>query len=146
MYKRQSYTGGQGRLFCTLKGYEPCHKQEEVLAELAYDSEADVENPTGSVFCAHGAGFNVSWDKVEEYAHLESAKQKQEAQEAAVRMPGQSFSKLRLDEKELEEIFARTYGPVKRERNAFQKTVRRASFDSAQAKTCLLYTSTDSWA
>lgn len=136
-YQREviSYTGGQGRLFCTLKGYEPCHNQEEVLAELAYDSEADVENPTGSVFCAHGAGFNVSWDKVEEYAHLESAKQKQEAQEAAVRMPGQSFSKLRLDEKELEEIFARTYGPVKRERNAFQKTVRRASFDSAQAKT-----------
>ena len=61
-YQREviSYTGGQGRLFCTLKGYEPCHNQEEVLAELAYDSEADVENPTGSVFCAHGAGFNVS--------------------------------------------------------------------------------------
>ena len=71
-----SYTGGQGRLFCTLKGYEPCHNQEEVLEELAYDPEADVENPTGSVFCAHGAGFNVSWDKVEEYAYLESAKQK----------------------------------------------------------------------
>lgn len=65
------YSRGRGRLSCVLKGYEPCHNTEEVLKELDYDSERDPDNPTGSVFCAHGAGFIVPWDKVEEYMHLE---------------------------------------------------------------------------
>ena len=67
-----SYSKVHGRLSCTLKGYEPCHNPEEVMAEIGYDPEADVVNPTGSVFCAHGAGFQVSWDQVQEYAHVES--------------------------------------------------------------------------
>ena len=67
-----SYTRGMGRLFCTLKGYFPCHNQEEVVQAFCYDPEADLENPTGSVFCAHGAGFVVNWDQVEEYMHVES--------------------------------------------------------------------------
>ncbi|WP_341878132.1 translation factor GTPase family protein [Defluviitalea saccharophila] len=67
-----SYTKGFGRLFCTLKGYEPCHNAEEVIGQIGYDSEADVENPTGSIFCSHGAGFYVRWDEVKEYMHLES--------------------------------------------------------------------------
>lgn len=67
-----SYTKGFGRLFCTLKGYEPCHNPEEVIGQIGYNSEADVENPTGSIFCSHGAGFYVSWDEVKDYMHLES--------------------------------------------------------------------------
>lgn len=124
-YQREviSYTRGTGRLFCSLKGYEPCHNTEEVLAEMNYNSENDLENPTGSVFCSHGAGFHVSWDKVDEYAHIDTgwAKAEKKTTEEA---PRTSFSQIRLDEQELEEIFTRTYGPIKRERNGFQKTSR----------------------
>lgn len=67
-----AYTKGFGRLFCNLKGYEPCHNQEEVIESIGYDSERDVENPTGSIFCAQGAGFFVEWDRVKEYMHVES--------------------------------------------------------------------------
>jgi len=67
-----AYTKGFGRLFCILKGYEPCHNAQEVIERIGYDSERDVENPTGSIFCAQGAGFFVSWDKVKEYMHVES--------------------------------------------------------------------------
>lgn len=66
------YTKGEGRLFCRLKGYEPCHNAEEVIKMIGYDSEKDIENPTSSVFCARGAGFIVPWDKVKEYMHIES--------------------------------------------------------------------------
>lgn len=65
-----TYTKGKGRLSLRLKGYLPCHNQEEVLEALDYDSERDQDNPTGSVFCAHGAGYVVPWDKVGEYAHI----------------------------------------------------------------------------
>lgn len=68
-----AYTKGCGRLFCTVKGYSPCHNADEIIEEMGYDSEKDTENPTGSVFCAHGAGFTVSWDKVKEYMHVESS-------------------------------------------------------------------------
>ncbi len=67
-----AYTKGLGRLSCVLKGYEPCHNTEEVMAEVGYEPEADTENPASSVFCAHGAGFIVPWDRVPEYAHMES--------------------------------------------------------------------------
>ena len=67
-----AYTKGQGRIFCTLKGYEPCHNTEEVVEITGYDSERDVDNPTSSVFCANGAGFLVSWDQVKSYMHVES--------------------------------------------------------------------------
>ena len=71
-YQREvwAYTKGRGRITLTLKGYEPCHNAEEVIEEIGYDSERDVDNPTGSVFCAHGAGFLVKWDEVPEYMHI----------------------------------------------------------------------------
>ena len=73
-YQKQvvSYTSGRGRLFCSLKGYAPCRNQDEVVAAYGYDSERDLDNPTGSVFCAHGAGFIVPWYQVEEYMHLQT--------------------------------------------------------------------------
>ena len=73
-YQREvnAYTRGRGRLALTLKGYEPCHNAEEVILERGYDPERDLENPASSVFCAHGAGFVVEWDRVPEYAHGDS--------------------------------------------------------------------------
>lgn len=69
--KLLSYTGGKGRLSLSLKGYEPCHNAAEVIDRIGYEAEHDLENPCGSVFCAHGAGVLVEWDRVEEYMHLE---------------------------------------------------------------------------
>ena len=69
--KMLSYSGGKGRLFTRLKGYEPCHNAEEVIERTGYEAEHDTDNPCGSVFCAHGAGFVVEWDRVEAYMHLE---------------------------------------------------------------------------
>lgn len=66
-----AYSRGMGRLFCTLKGYEPCHNPEAVIRESGYNSETDPDNPTGSVFCSHGAGFVVPWDQVKNHMHLE---------------------------------------------------------------------------
>ena len=68
-----SYSRGRGKLFCTLQGYAVCHNTEEVMAAAGYDPEADLENPPSSVFCAHGAGFVVPWDQVEDYMHLEGS-------------------------------------------------------------------------
>ncbi|ABX42192.1 translation factor GTPase family protein [Lachnoclostridium phytofermentans] len=67
-----SYTKGLGKLFCSLKGYLPCHNTLEVMESIGYDSERDLGNPTGSVFCAHGAGFLVDWNEVKDYMHVES--------------------------------------------------------------------------
>ncbi|MDW2800708.1 translation factor GTPase family protein [Clostridium boliviensis] len=66
-----AYSKGMGRLFCTLKGYEPCHNPEFVIRESGYDSESDLDNPAGSVFCSHGAGFVVPWDQVKKHMHVE---------------------------------------------------------------------------
>ena len=84
-YQRElaAYTRGCGRLFCTLKGYAPCHNQEEVVRQTGYDPLADGDNPCGSVFCAHGAGFNVSWNQVKDHMHLESSLPKVTGPEAA---------------------------------------------------------------
>jgi small GTP-binding protein len=115
-----SYTSGRGRLSCTLKGYYPCHNQEEVVEAVGYDPEADFENPTGSVFCAHGAGFVVNWDRVEEYMHVESGWNAPAGQETKPEKPvtaknwKEENEKYLATEKELEEIFERTYGPIRK--------------------------------
>ena len=67
-----AYTKGLGKLFCSLRGYGPCHNPEEVVEKIGYDPERDFDNPSGSVFCAHGAGFVVPWEEVKNYMHLES--------------------------------------------------------------------------
>ena len=120
-YSREliSYTRGKGRMFCESAGYEHCHNEEEVLAQIAYDSEADLENPTGSVFCSHGAGFNVKWNEVEQYMHLHPETGLEEPAEEIVEEPakkqgnGKETEGAVLD-KELEEIFERAFGPIKR--------------------------------
>ena len=102
-----SYTQGRGRLQIALNGYAPCHNQEQVVAEAAYDPEADLENTPDSVFCAHGAGFTVKWHDVKNYMHLESGLKEEKAPEIISR-------NFRIDDKELEAIMEREFGPVKR--------------------------------
>lgn len=113
-----AYTKGLGSLSCTLKGYEPCHNAGEVIETVRYDPEADTDNPTGSVFCVHGAGFNVTWDEVPNYMHIESCLKKQEKQIVKESVPAVSSGYIPsggfAEDKELEQIFERTYGPVKR--------------------------------
>lgn len=122
-----AYTKGKGSLTCIFDGYDKCHNEEEVIEKIAYDSESDVNNPTGSMFCAHGAGFYVPWEEVRNYMHLECAldKKKNDFENVAVRT---QTKKENLDyyagEKELEEIFARTYGaPKEKPKNTYKKTV-----------------------
>ena len=124
------YTKGMGRLLCTVDGYEPCHNASEVIREIGYDSEADTENPTGSVFCAHGAGFFVPWDQVPQYMHLPSCmKAHKEPETKTQPFPKEPVSDGWVDDQELEEIFARTYGPIKRERNRFNYS-RTRNYDN----------------
>ena len=109
-----AYTGGRGRISLTLKGYDLCHNQEEVVAARGYDSELDLANPTGSVFCAHGAGFVVDWDEVEEYMHMErTLDQTGEEGLAEVILPKRRHSSIELTQEELDAIYVRTPDPVK---------------------------------
>lgn len=102
-----SYTQGKGRLLIALHGYAPCHNAENVIAQRGYDPEADTENTPDSVFCSHGAGVNVKWDKVSKYMHLESCLRPQKEQQVIRR-------NLHMDDQELEAIMEREFGPVKR--------------------------------
>lgn len=163
------YSRGQGKLTCIFCGYEPCHNAEEIIEEKNYDPERDTENPTGSVFCAHGAGFLVPWTQVTEYMHIESQLKRfrksdersideisitesglrkgslnaapetgqsgnriprsAAADGAAKREPafvkdrGAYVSLSKEEEKELEEIFIRTYGRIERKTPVGSKTV-----------------------
>ena len=147
-----SYTHGTGKLFCSLKGYAPCKNQDEVVQNIGYDPEADLENPTGSVFCAHGAGFVVPWDQVEAYMHLQSGVDMDELDSeswyedvGSAQNPGTavdnanisgnisgkngkfSYSGSYEEEEELQAIFERTFGPMKRDRTVFQKKTVHSS-------------------
>ena len=76
-----AYSKGMGRLFTTLNGYDICRNAEEIIEEAGYDPDHDLENPCGSVFCSHWAGYNVSWDEVPEHMHLESVLAKETEEE-----------------------------------------------------------------
>ena len=102
-----AYTQGLGRIQLTLHGYAPCHNTDAVVAETGYDPEADLANTPDSVFCAHGAGFTVKWNQVKDYMHLESGLKEEKAPEIITR-------NVRLDDKELEKIMEREFGPIRR--------------------------------
>ncbi len=139
-YSREvtAYTRGHGRLTCTLKGYEPCHNAEEVIAGCGYDPEADTANPTGSVFCAHGAGFVVPWYEVRDYAHVEdgwkpddgsgtytanAVNNENEIGGIAVPLKNASYrsSEQYITQEEIEEIFRQTYRKKPEELSLFKK-------------------------
>ena len=104
-----SYTGGRGRLSLEPAGYGPCHNPDAVIAAADYDPEADLENTPDSVFCAHGGGFPVKWNRVAEYMHLPGCLEKPRDEEAPARRRC-----IRLDDAELEAIMTREFGPVRR--------------------------------
>jgi len=115
-----AFTRGRSHLSCTLHGYLPCHNQGEVVAAVGYDPERDTEHPADSVFCTHGAGYNVRWDQVPALAHVSSgislAPPREELPESAAAAPARSaaYTGSMEQNKELQAIFERTYGPVKR--------------------------------
>lgn len=112
------YTHGKGKLMCALKGYEPCHNTDEVIADIGYDCDADTDNPCDSVFCSHGAGYNVKWNEIKSHMHLPSALSTPKSNYVPS-ISKTEFSKCKdkdnlfaLD-KELMQIFEQTYGPIK---------------------------------
>lgn len=114
-----AYTRGRGRLSCWPRGYEVCREQQAVVGAIAYDPDADLENSADSVFCGHGAGFVVPWYEVEEHMHLESslrpAPKVTEKEPAPVTaMPSGGYRGTLEEDKELQAIYERTYGAVKR--------------------------------
>lgn len=135
-----SYTKGKGRLFCTLKGYFPCHNTEEVIEKTGYDSEHDLENPTGSVFCAHGAGFVVKWDEVEQYMHLESVYREKKGSESQPESAVQSIAARRAqtvlslspeEEAELERMVADSMRKREQAKKKFSYEKVETEIDSA---------------
>ncbi len=134
-----AYTRGRGRLSCALRGYEPCANQEEIVSQLGYDPERDIDNPPDSVFCSHGAGVTVKWDQVRDHMHVDSGLRLGEeapAPEPASPAGGQrSYQGGSLEQdKELLAVFERTYGKVEREDFAFQpqKKPARTSLDEGK--------------
>ncbi|MCI8646908.1 MAG: GTP-binding protein [Firmicutes bacterium] len=110
-----SYTKGRGRLSCRVCGYEACHNQEEVLQQIGYDPDQDTEHTADSVFCSHGAGYNVKWNEVDSYLHVScSYKLKEETNDVTeIRENGGrsgSYRGSEAEDAELARIFERTYG------------------------------------
>ena len=124
MVEVASYTGGLGRLSLELAGYDVCHNSDEIIKKYAYEPERDLDNTPDSVFCAHGAGFQVKWNEVKNYMHLESCFSKK----------GNCTVKHRhisIDEKELEEIMLKEFGPVKTNLYRTQRKESEQSTDKA---------------
>lgn len=136
-----AYTKGHGRLFCTFSGYAPCHNAEEVIESIGYDSERDLDNPTGSVFCAHGAGFIVNWNQVKEYMHVPSPLSfidtEKEMHMAAKTecVTGRTVSEW-IDVEEIDAILAKTaYANTKEKPSAYKKINRQHAEQAAYAGT-----------
>lgn len=123
-----AYTKGKGKLFCTLKGYYQCHNTDEVIEQIGYDAEHDTAHPADSVFCSHGAGFNVKWNEVAQYQHLHPEINLNPQTETKTTVHKSRYTSNATD-KEIEEIFVKTYGEIKnRSYDAFhssRKTPKR---------------------
>lgn len=117
-----SYSKGRGRLTCTAGGYMPCHNAEEVIDRIGYDAAGDIANPSASIFCSHGAGFYVSWEQVEDYMHIEGMgdlDKYEDEEPKIVHKPKVSP----VNDEELEAIFTKTYGEIKRKKYTPPKKV-----------------------
>ena len=118
-----AYTGGRGRFSCRAEGYRPCMNAQAVIEQAAYDPESDLDNSPDSIFCAHGAGFVVKWNQVEEYMHLPAlfpskGTEAEEKTAAVTSSHSGSGSSISIDEKELEAIMEREFGPIRRKQYA----------------------------
>ena len=129
-----SYTRGQGRLTCTSDGYEPCHNQDEIVASVGYDPEADLENTPHSVFCAHGAGFVVHWREVDNYKHLDASAALASPADLVIPRVSSLGKRYRLSDEELEAIMLREFGPIKRRRYSEPKVISGGKKDKPPKK------------
>lgn len=128
-----TYTKGTGRLFCSLKGYAPCHNEAEMIESMGYDAKRDLENPTGSVFCAHGTGFLASWDEVKTHMHVESYLQSKEEIPQEVYQNQISEEQERfVSQEEIEQIISSTYRANQGKKSVWKrsKSVRESYFES----------------
>ena len=122
-----AYTHGMGRISLTVHGYAPCPNQEEVAAQIGYNPEKDVDNSPDSIFCEHGAGTLVKWDAVAEHMHLPSVLKPPAPEEPEREVLGRRYKALAATDKELMQIFERTYGPVHRDRIQTMRTQKSPS-------------------
>ena len=113
-----AYTRGRGQLSCAVRGYETCQNQDEIVASLGYDAERDTDNPASSVFCDHGGSITIPWNEVAQHVHCDSGIHfdKEETEEKSAPPPrrGVGAGSAYAADKELQEIFERTYGKVAR--------------------------------
>ena len=123
-----AYTRGRGQLSCAVRGYETCQNQDEIVALLGYDAERDTDNPASSVFCDHGGSITIPWNEVAQHVHCDSGIHfdKEETEEKSAPPPrrGVGAGSAYAADKELQEIFERTYGKV--ERRAFEPAKKPA--------------------
>lgn len=123
-----AYTRGRGQLSCAVRGYEACQNQDEIVALLGYDAERDTDNPASSVFCDHGGSITIPWNEVAQHVHCDSGIHfdKEETEEKSAPPPrrGGGAGSAYAADKELQEIFERTYGKV--ERRAFEPAKKPA--------------------
>lgn len=123
-----AYTRGRGQLSCAVRGYETCQNQDEIVASLGYDAERDTDNPASSVFCDHGGSITIPWNEVAQHVHCDSGIHfdKEETEEKSSPPPrrGGGEGSAYAADKELQEIFERTYGKV--ERRAFEPAKKPA--------------------
>ncbi|MDE7274402.1 MAG: NYN domain-containing protein, partial [Lachnospiraceae bacterium] len=125
-----SYSHGKGKVFFTLNGYDLCHDTDEIISKSGYDSENDVDNPTGSIFCSHGAGYYIEWSKVADFAHIKGELTELNNKKSDINQTGQCIKKKESDygdafiaQEEIDEIFEQTFGSVKRKRRGWGKTI-----------------------
>lgn len=128
-----AYSKGLGRLHLTLKGYEPCHNADEVIAAIGYDSERDTENPTGSVFCAHGTGYLVPWDQVKDHMHVESFLKKQDTagEEGIAKNRSVRQEEPLMSLEEIERIIEGTYSANRGKKSGITRSHRAGDMDPA---------------
>ena len=122
-----AYTHGLGRISLTVHGYAPCHNQDAVVEETGYDPEKDVDNSPDSIFCDHGAGSLVKWNEVPEHMHLPGVLKPPAPEEPEREVLGRRYKALAATDKELMQIFERTYGPVHRDRMQAMRTQKSGS-------------------
>lgn len=125
-----SFSHGKGKIFCTLNGYDLCHNAENMISERAYDSENDAENPTGSIFCSHGAGYYVDWNRVADFAHIKDELTKLDNSKNDIDQESQKnidkksdFGDMFIAQEEIDEIFEKTFGRTKQKRRGWGKTI-----------------------
>lgn len=130
-----SYTHGKGRINLILKGYFPCHNAEKVIEKIGYDCDGDLENTADSVFCSHGAGFVVKWDEVPSHVHISGRKEKAESVDEEITVQQVNSYRARIaEDKELMEIFERTYGKIKRDERHAMHTEKHVPQKPHKAK------------